>query len=147
MAADRWMCQKPVVQGHERCQWPEGAVTCRLLDAGARLEPLRGVSFRIVSHTKLTKPPQNRPREAPHVCAGKTAALPANVDSWTKEDVIVWVRQEVGLGGVAAALAGASLGQCVPVLPLFSLWQLCAMIAVADSCACPSEGRAVSRVG
>ena len=74
------------------------------------------MSFRIVAHTKLSKgnhPPQTGPREKPHVCAGKSAVLPANVDNWTKEDVIVWVRQEVGLGGVAAALAGASLGRCV----------------------------------
>jgi uncharacterized Zn-binding protein involved in type VI secretion len=104
------------VTGHERCQWPEGQVTCRLLDAGIRLEPLRGVSFRIVAHTKLNKgnhPPQTGPRSLPHVCAGKAAVLPPNMDDWTKEDVIVWVRQEVGLGGVAAALAGASPGRCV----------------------------------
>lgn len=110
---------QPVVQGHERCQWPEGQLTCRLLDAGARLEPLR-VSFRIVAHTRLYKgnhPPQTGPRDKPHVCQGTAAVLPANVDDWTEEDILVWIRQDVGLGGVAAAFAGASLGRCVARLP------------------------------
>ena len=110
------------MQGHERCQWPEGQLTCRLLDAGARLEPLR-VSFRIVAHTKLNNgnhPPQTGPRDSPHVCEGKAAELPAVMDSWTKEDILVWIRQDIGLGGVAAALAGASTGRCV-ALSLLSM--------------------------
>lgn len=97
-----------VVAGHDRCQWPEGQVTCRLLDAGARLEPLR-VSFRIVAHTRLNKgdhPPQTRPRSVieggPHVCVGGERTLPPDVNSWSWEDIVVWTRQEVGLGGVGA---------------------------------------------
>jgi hypothetical protein len=79
------------------------------------------VSFRIVAHTKLHKgshPPQTGPRDKPHICQGAAAMLPANVDDWTKEDTLVWIRQDVGLGGVAAALAGVSLGRCVAVLAL-----------------------------
>lgn len=107
----------PVVAGHDRCQWPEGQVTCRLLDAGARLEPLR-ISFRIVAHTRLNKgdhPPQTRPRSAleggPHVCPGGERTLPADVNDWSWDDIVVWTRQDVGLGGVGAALAGATPGK------------------------------------
>lgn len=84
-----------VVQGHERCQWPEGQLTCRLLDAGARLEPLR-VSFRIMAHARLNggdHPPQTGPRPTPHVCAGRVASLPAVVGQWSTDDVVLWLRQ------------------------------------------------------
>ena len=80
---------------HTSCMWPEGQLTCRLLDAGARLEPLR-VSFRIMAHARLNggdPPPQTGPRPTPHVCAGRAASLPAVVGQWSTDDVVLWLRQ------------------------------------------------------
>eukprot|EP01051_Picozoa_sp_SAG22_P010520 SAG22_NODE_952_length_6343_cov_3.567265_2_plen_568_part_00 len=58
---------QPCVKGHEKCGWPEGKMTCRLLDAGARLQ-LVPLSYRI-NHWRFVSqkmgPPFTRPSALP----------------------------------------------------------------------------------
>ena len=59
----------PIPVGHEACQWPEGKMTCRMLDTGARLL-LAPFSFRI-NHWRFVHgegPPFSKPKEVPAVC-------------------------------------------------------------------------------
>ena len=93
----------PLVHGNEKCQWPEGALTCRLLEApGGRLE-MMAVSFRIVVMTKLNNgraPPTTNPSMRPHVCIGSpTAGVQRPVSEWSVDDVLVWLVDSVRVSG------------------------------------------------
>eukprot|EP01052_Picozoa_sp_SAG31_P040961 SAG31_NODE_6076_length_2180_cov_2.122537_2_plen_466_part_00 len=93
----------PLVHGNEKCQWPEGALTCRLLEApGGRLEPM-AVSFRIFAMTKLNggkAPPTTHPREVPHVCVGAPkAGVQRPVRDWSVDDVLVWLVDNARVAG------------------------------------------------
>jgi len=59
----------PIPTAHTNCQWPEGQMTCRLLDSGARLV-LAPFSFRI-NHWRFVHgegPPFSRPSPTPGTC-------------------------------------------------------------------------------
>lgn len=59
----------PIPAGHENCQWPEGKMTCRMLDTGAKLM-LAPFSFRINKWRFVhgEGPPFSKPKDTPAVC-------------------------------------------------------------------------------
>jgi len=59
----------PIPAGHANCEWPEGKMTCRMLDTGAKLM-LAPFSFRINKWRFVhgEGPPFSKPKDTPAVC-------------------------------------------------------------------------------